>query len=275
MVAHSSHHKSSKTLQEDGTYSTELHHPLIDAQSSGQAEHFVQTIKNSLTKAMEWGEDLHLAILSYITTPLYHSLPSPTELLNSRKFRCLLPLQMQQQEHTHQYRKMMQHQKHQQVKHYNKSTRDLPNLKAEDAVYVQLVPNARRWIPGTIVEILSASSYKVKTIKGGIYVRNRKFIRIRYTDLRQSLETIPKGTVQSEGTTYTWRSRRTTRKPQTHRVNELYTDRICTQKIHIICKDFISSLSYFSLILSRLMLQAFSQREREGRCYKMKDLICL
>ena len=63
-----------------------------NAQSNGQAEHIVQTIKSSLTKAMEGGEDLHLAILSYITTPLNHSLPSPTDLLNSRKFRCLLPL---------------------------------------------------------------------------------------------------------------------------------------------------------------------------------------
>ena len=54
-----------------------------NAQSNGQAERFVQTVKNSLTKAMEGGEDLHLAILSYITTPLNHSLPSPAELLNS------------------------------------------------------------------------------------------------------------------------------------------------------------------------------------------------
>ena len=42
--------------------------PPINAQSNGQAEHFIQTIRNSLTKAMEGGEDLHLAILSYITT---------------------------------------------------------------------------------------------------------------------------------------------------------------------------------------------------------------
>ena len=63
-----------------------------DAQSNGQAEHFVQTIKNSLTKAMEGGEDLHIAILLYITTLLNHSLPSTAELLNSRKFRYLLPL---------------------------------------------------------------------------------------------------------------------------------------------------------------------------------------
>ena len=67
-----------------------------NAQSNGQAECFVQTIKNSLTKAMEGGEDLHLAILTYITTPLNHSLPSPTELLNSRKYRCILPVQIKQ-----------------------------------------------------------------------------------------------------------------------------------------------------------------------------------
>ena len=87
-----------------------------NAQSNGQVEHFVQTIKNSLTKAMEGGEDLHLAILSYITTPLNHSLPSPAELLNSRKFRCLLPLWIEQQNHTQQYREVMQQQKHQQSK---------------------------------------------------------------------------------------------------------------------------------------------------------------
>ena len=58
-----------------------------NAQSNGQAERFIQTIRNSLNKAMEGGEDLHLAILSYISTPLNHNLPSPAELLNSRKFR--------------------------------------------------------------------------------------------------------------------------------------------------------------------------------------------
>ena len=54
----------------------DIHHRITsstNAQSNGQAEHFVQTIKNSLMKAMEGGEDLHLAILLYITTPLNHS----------------------------------------------------------------------------------------------------------------------------------------------------------------------------------------------------------
>ena len=37
----------------------------------------------------------------------------------------------------------MQDIKHQQIRHYNKSSRDLPKLKTGDAVYVQLVPKAR------------------------------------------------------------------------------------------------------------------------------------
>ena len=94
-----------------------------NAQSNGQAEWFVQTIKNSLTKAMEGGEDPHLALLAYITTPLMHNLPSPAELLNSRKFRCLLPVQIEQHKQTRQQRQMMQRMKLWQAKHYNKNAR--------------------------------------------------------------------------------------------------------------------------------------------------------
>ena len=123
-----------------------------------------------------------------------HSLPSLAELLNSRKFRCLLPLQTQQQNHTCQYWRMMQHQKHEQARYYNKSARDLSSLKTGDAVYIQLVPNVRRWILAIVIKTLSARSYRVKTPKGGVYVRNRKLIRIKHTDSRQSLKTTPKNT---------------------------------------------------------------------------------
>ena len=69
-------------------------------------------------------------------------------------------------------------------------------------------------IPATVIEVLSTRSYKVKNIKGGIYIRNRKFIRIKHTDLRQSLKTTPKHTVLGEGTTHTNRPKRITRRPQ-------------------------------------------------------------
>ena len=163
---------------------------------------------------MEGGEDLHLAILSYITTPLNHSLPSPAELLNSRKFRYLLPLQIRQKNHIQQYMKVMQHQKHEQVKHYDKSAKDLPTLKTGDAVYVQLVPNIRRWMPAVVFKRISARSYKVKTITGGIYIRNRKFIRVKYSDLRQSLQTTRKNIALDHSNTHTRKPKRITRRSE-------------------------------------------------------------
>ena len=60
-------------------------------QSNGMVEHFVQTIKASLIKTIEEGEDVDLALLRYKTTPLNHRFPSPMELLNSRKYKTLLP----------------------------------------------------------------------------------------------------------------------------------------------------------------------------------------
>ena len=96
----------------------------------------MQTIKHGLTKAIEGGEDPHLAILAYATTPLNHGLPSPTELLNSRKYRCTLLVQVKQQNHTHRYRNIMQRQKNQQIKYYNRNARDLPSLKTGKPVYV-------------------------------------------------------------------------------------------------------------------------------------------
>ena len=148
-----------------------------NAQSNGQAECFVQTIKNSLTKAIEGGEDPHLAILAYATTPLNHSQPSPAELLNSRKYRYILPVQVKQQNHTHKYRNIMQRHKQQQTNYYNRNARDLPSLKIGRPVYVQLVPKTRNWIPGYIIERLSLRTYRVKTYNGGTYIRNRKFIK--------------------------------------------------------------------------------------------------
>ena len=66
------------TAQEfkDFTRALKIEHRVTsptNAQSNGQAEQFVQTIKNSLMKAMEAGEDPHLALLAYIITALMYN----------------------------------------------------------------------------------------------------------------------------------------------------------------------------------------------------------
>ena len=60
-------------------------------QLNGMAERCVQTMKASLIKTIEEGEDMDLALFMYKTTPLNHRLPLPAELLNSRKYKTLLP----------------------------------------------------------------------------------------------------------------------------------------------------------------------------------------
>ena len=42
------------------------------------------------------------------------------------------------------------------------NAKDLPSLETGDAVHIQLVPNVRKWVPGTIIEVISARSYKAK-----------------------------------------------------------------------------------------------------------------
>ena len=112
----------------------------------------------------------------------------------------------------------MQKQKQQQTSYYNRNARDLPSLKTGRPVYVQLVPKTRNWIPGHIIEKLSRRTYKIKAYNGGVYVRNRKFIKPRYTDSRQSLQTNNRTATDSreqlEQLRYHQRPKRNTRRPQ-------------------------------------------------------------
>ena len=94
------------------------------------------------------------------------------------------------------------------------SAKDLPNLETGNAVHIQLVPNVRKWVPGTIIDVISSRSYKVKTILGGVYIKSWKFIKIRHTDLRQSLQTTQESATPNMNKIYRNRPKRVTRKPQ-------------------------------------------------------------
>jgi hypothetical protein len=60
------------------------------AQSNGQAERTVQTIKNMLKKTRIDGTEFRLALLEYLNTPISSKLASPSELLNNRKLRSIV-----------------------------------------------------------------------------------------------------------------------------------------------------------------------------------------
>ena len=107
----------------------------------------------------------------------------------------------------------MQEMKHQQARHYNKSSRDLPKLKTGDAVYVQLVPKARNWARAIIIDMISNRTYKVQTKVGGIYWRNRKFVKQMHR-LKAESKTVPGPVKDIQHSGPSLRPRRSIRKPQ-------------------------------------------------------------
>ena len=122
-------------------------------------------MKTSLLKTVEEGEDVNLALLMYKTTPLSYSLPSPTELLNSRKYKNLLPTQIVPTRLQESYRQIMDNGKQMQAQLYNKNTRVLPRLEQSQKVVVQLDPDKNIWTPAKIVQYPTQDdrSYSLKT----------------------------------------------------------------------------------------------------------------
>ena len=74
---------------------------------------------------------------------------------------------------------------------YNKNTRVLPRLEQTQKVVVQLDPNKNIWTPAEIIECPTPDgrSYSLKTIHGGVYTRNKKFIK---PDLTVTVAPVPK-----------------------------------------------------------------------------------
>ena len=123
-----------------------------NSQSNGMAECCVQTIKASLIKTIEEGEDVDLALLTYKTTLLNHRLPLPAELLNSRKYKTLLLTRIVPTRLQESYRQIMNQGKQAQAQLYNKNTRVLPRLKQSQKVIVQLDPDKNLWTPVEIIQ---------------------------------------------------------------------------------------------------------------------------
>ena len=139
---------------QDLTKHWQIEHRLSSSrnpQSNGMMEHFVQTMKASLIKTIEEGEGVDLALLTYKTTPLNHKLPSPAELLNSRKYKtllptCIVPTRLQESD-----RRIMDEEKQVQAEQYNRGTKVLPRLKQSQNVRVQLDLSKNVW---TLVQIV-------------------------------------------------------------------------------------------------------------------------
>ena len=100
---------------------------LTNHQSNGEAERFVRTVKDTLTKAYQSGQDPDMALLCYRSTPINSKLPSPAELLNSRRYKTLLPTRTMLKSRGEEREELL-NLKQKQEQYYNRSAQTLPEL---------------------------------------------------------------------------------------------------------------------------------------------------
>ena len=71
-----------------------------------------------------------------------------------------------------------------QAQQYNRGARVLPRLKQSQKVVVQLDSGKNVWTPAQIVQcpVGEGRSHSLKTVHGGVYTRNRRFIKPDLTE---------------------------------------------------------------------------------------------
>lgn len=156
---------------------TSPHYP----QSNGQVERFVQTVKNTFKKCSQSGDDFDLALLQIRNTPIASDLPSPAQLMFSRRLKTLIPvknslLKPKVQPLSNTRNKLRDRQNRQKV-YFDKNSKELSNLAPGTIVKVKSFQSNQRykWLDGEVLEKNNTPrSYKVKLQTGNIVNRNRK-----------------------------------------------------------------------------------------------------
>ncbi len=144
-------------------------------QSNGMIERAIQTVKNCLKDAKESAADPDLALLNLRTTPIDHKLPSPSEMLNTRKLRGTLPVRIRDSSKERENRiERLEERQEIQKRYHDRSTRDLPELQPGQEV---LIKGTDHWKSGVILDKREEPrSYSVQT-NSGVLRRNRVHLR--------------------------------------------------------------------------------------------------
>lgn len=147
-------------------------------QSNGLAECTVQTVKHIFEKANSSKKDPYLGILEYRNTPLQSTGLPPSELLQGRLLRSVLPTLTNQLKPkfmnstlTNQSMKLDQQR---QAKYYNVSSKAQNQFNVGEKVRFQ--KNDSKWQPAIITGKEDDHSYTLRSQYGGIFRRNRRHL---------------------------------------------------------------------------------------------------
>lgn len=148
------------------------------AQSNGQAERCVQTVKLLMKKAVESYQDVAVALLQYRNAPVSGLEHSPAQLLYNRSLRTKVPC-MDRQPAGPARQKLQQRQQKQSF-YFNRHARPLRPLNPGDAVRVC---NGNQWEAARVVGPHACPrSYDIVTENGSDLRRNRRHLILTRED---------------------------------------------------------------------------------------------
>lgn len=149
------------------------------SQSNGMVERTIQSVKNILKKSKLEGTDPYLVLLEYRNTPIDSDLPSPAEILFSRKIRGFLPCHksLLKPKLAKNVRFNLKNKQNRQKSYYDKKTRPRRQFKCNENVFIRK-PDGSQWIKGKITKLnVNPRSYFVRNQAGRTYVRNKAHIK--------------------------------------------------------------------------------------------------
>lgn len=143
------------------------------AQSNGQAEKAVQTVKRLLKKS----GDPYIALLEYRNTPLEGVGLSPAQMLMGRRLKTKLPAStsLLTPEGALRVHNKLKEKQAKQKSYYDRHATHLPELHAGENVRMQ---SGSTWKPAVVLrEHEQHRSYVVRTPEGRMFRRNRRHLR--------------------------------------------------------------------------------------------------
>ena len=143
--------------------------------SNGFIERHVRTIKATVKKCLEDGEDPHKGLLNIRATPLDSELPSPAEMMLGRSIATMLPSRGEPGKEEH--RKHLQKRNSIMKEHHDKSAKShLPPMHPGQRVRIRNT-DSNMWQPGIVLRLADNNSYVVETWNGAIVRRARMHLK--------------------------------------------------------------------------------------------------
>ncbi|KAG1714026.1 hypothetical protein GQR58_001873 [Nymphon striatum] len=142
------------------------------SQSNGQVENGIKTFKKLLKKSGGNHTKFQLALLEFRTSPIDGISKSPSQLLNGRRFKTLLPITESLLKPIHSspddHPQLLNRQKRQKY-YFGRNRHNLKPLNVNDNLRFRI---DNKWVPGTVTQKVDDRSYKMESRNGEIR-RNR------------------------------------------------------------------------------------------------------